>query len=127
MFSQNPESPTPSRPRGIDMHGVWSGTLFSNHSKEGSFTITVVITPNSEGHLVGDSTLSSDCLRGAKLQVIVSGTNITLAGSDEEGDNLTVAGTLDSTGNILKASYIINGSATGKCETDDGKGQLVRR
>jgi hypothetical protein len=130
IFSQNTELPTASnfeRPPASHMNGVWSGTLFSNHSNAGSFTITVVITPNSEGRLIGDSTLSSNCLRGAQLQVSVIGANIALAGSDEEGDSLTITGTLDSTGKVLQASYILNGSASGKCETDDGKGQLARR
>jgi hypothetical protein len=110
-----------------DITGVWSGTLFSSHSDEGSFTITVVITRDANAHLVGNSSLSSDCLRGAKLQANVSGANVALAGSDEEGDNLTALGTLDPTGNVLEASYVLNASATGKCETDDGKGQLARR
>ncbi len=110
-----------------DITGAWSGTLFSSHSDEGSFTITVVITRDVNAHLVGNSSLSSDCLRGARLQAKVSGANVTLAGSDEEGDNLTVSGTLDPTGNVLEASYVLNASATGKCETDDGKGQLARR
>jgi len=116
-----------SQKPGNDISGIWSGTLFSNHSDEGSFTITVVITRDAEAHLIGNSSLSSDCLRGAKLQVKVSGANVALAGSDEEGDNLTLEGTLDSTGDILQTSYVLNASATGKCETDDGKGQLARR
>jgi hypothetical protein len=130
IFSQNTELPTPSysaRPPASNMNGVWSGTLFSNHSNAGSFTITVVITSDSEGRFIGNSSLSSECLRGAQLQVKVTGAKIVLAGSDEEGDNLTIAGTLDSTGKILQANYILNGSASGKCETDDGKGQLARR
>ena len=52
IFSQNMKIPMPSnsaRPSGGNMSGVWSETLFSNHSTAGSFTITVVITPNSEG------------------------------------------------------------------------------
>src|SRR6266852_1824913 len=31
------------------------------------------------------------------------------------------------TGTLLKASYILNGSATGRCETDDGTGNLAKR
>ena len=50
-----------------------------------------------------------------------------LAGSDEEGDNITMRGTVDKTGTLLKASYILNGSATGRCETDDGTGNLAKR
>ena len=36
-------------------------------------------------------------------------------------------GTLDKTGTLLKSTYILNGSATGNCETDDGLGTLVKR
>jgi hypothetical protein len=130
QVAQNAQPPTAaaaSQKPVTDITGVWSGTLFSSHSDEGSFTITVVITRDVNAHLVGNSSLSSDCLRGAKLQAAVRGANITLAGSDEEGDNLTVSGTLDATGNVLEASYVLNASATGRCETDDGRGQLARR
>ena len=130
QVAQNAEPPTAaaaSQKPVTDITGVWSGTLFSSHSDEGSFTITVVITRDANAHLVGNSSLSSDCLRGAKLQANVRNAKVTLAGSDEEGDNLTVSGTLDATGNVLQASYVLNASATGRCETDDGKGQLARR
>jgi hypothetical protein len=110
-----------------DITGVWSGTVFSNHSNAAPFTITVVITRGSDAHLTGNSTLSSDCLRGAKLQALITGTSVVLAGSDEEGDNLTIRGTLNASDDIMKASYTLNGSATGRCETDDGKGQLAKR
>ena len=56
-----------------------------------------------------------------------AGTQITLAGSDDEGDNITVRGTVDGTGTMLKANYILNGSASGRCETDDGTGNLAKR
>src|SRR5439155_18848779 len=101
----------------VDVKGTWSGTFFSKHSNVAPFTMTVVITPNSVGHLVGNSTLNSECLRGAQLEVTVTGSNRVLAGSNEEGDSLTVRGTLDSTDALLKASYIMNGSASGRCET----------
>jgi hypothetical protein len=110
-----------------DVRGSWSGTFFSNDSNGGSFTITVVITPNSRGHLVGSSTLESECLKGAQLEVTVTGSEVVLAGSDKEGDNITVRGTLDSTGTLLESTYVLNGSATGGCETDNGAGTLVKR
>ena len=66
-------------------------------------------------------------LKGAQLEVTVTGSSIVLAGSDEEGDSMTVRGTVDSTGTLLKASYILNGSASGRCETDDGAGSLAKR
>jgi len=87
----------------------------------------VVITPDSRGHLIGTSTLSSDCLKDVRLEVTVEGSTVFLSGSDESGDNITVRGTIDKTGTQLKASYILNGSATGRCETDNGTGNLSKR
>ena len=110
-----------------DVKGTWSGTFFSAHSNVAPFTMTVVISPNSRGHLVGSSTLNSECLKGASLSVTVTGSTVVLAGSDQGGDNITVRGALDSTGTLLKANYILNGSATGRCETDDGTGTLAKR
>lgn len=114
-------------PAVIDVTGTWSGTFFSKHSNVPPFTMTVVITPNSRGHLVGNSSLNSHCLQGAKLQVTVNGSTVVLAGSDEEGNTMTVRGTVDSTGTLLKSTYILNGSVSGKCETDDGTGTLGKR
>ena len=85
------------------------------------------INPDGQGHLIGSSSLSSDCLHGAKLQVTVTRTNVVLAGSDEEGDSITLRGTLDATGTRMKSTYILNGSASGRCETDDGAGDLAKR
>lgn len=110
-----------------DVRGTWSGTFYSKHSNVAPFTMTVVINPDSRGHLIGNSTLNSDCLKGAILQVTVTGSKVVLAGSDQEGDNITVRGTVDGTGTLLNANYILNGSATGKCETDDGTGSLGKR
>lgn len=36
-----------------------------------------------------------------------------LAGSDEDGNNITVRGTVDAAGTLLHSKYILNGSATG--------------
>jgi len=111
----------------IDVKGTWSGTFFSKHSNVAPFTMTVVINPNSKGHLIGNSSLNSHCLKGAQLEVTVTGSTVVLAGSDAEGDNMTLRGTVDSTGTLLTATYILNGSATGGCETDDGTGTLGKR
>jgi hypothetical protein len=110
-----------------EVRGTWSGTLFSKHSNVAPFTMTVVISADSRGHLIGTSTLNSDCLKDVRLEVTVTGSNVVLAGSDENGDNITVRGTVDKTGTLLKASYILNGSATGRCETDNGTGSLAKR
>jgi len=87
----------------------------------------VVISSDSKGHLVGASTLNSDCLKDLHLEATIKGPEITLAGSDDDGDNITVRGTVDATGTMLKANYIRNGSASGRCETDDGTGNLSKR
>ncbi len=110
-----------------EVRGTWSGTFFSKHSNVAPFTMTVVINRDSGGHLIGTSTLSSDCLKEVRLEVTVTGSKVVLSGSDESGDNITVRGTVDKTGTLLKASYILNGSATGRCETDDGTGNLAKR
>ena len=111
----------------LDVRGTWSGTFFSKHSNVAPFTMTVVINPDSRGHLIGTSSLNSDCLKGVQLEVTVTGSQVVFAGSDEEGDSVTVRGTVDKTGTLLKANYILNGSASGRCETDDGTGSLAKR
>lgn len=110
-----------------DVKGNWSGTFYSNHSYVPSFTLTVIITKDMTGHITGNSTLTSRCLKGAKLQVTVDGSSVVLAGSDEKGNNMTVRGSLDDSGTLLTSTYILNGSANGGCETDDGTGTLTKK
>ena len=110
-----------------DFTGTWSGTFLSKHANVAPFTLTVVVNPDSQGHLIGSATLNSDCLKDVRLEVTVVGSKVVLAGSDEDGDNITVRGTLDKTSTLLKAKYILNGSATGRCETDDGTADLAKR
>ena len=108
--------------------GNWSGTFSSNHSNVAPFTIVVVINQDSTtGRITGNSTLASRCLKGAHLEVTVTGSSVVLAGSDEQGDNMTIRGSLDETGTLLNSTYILNGSAAGACETDDGTGTLTKR
>jgi hypothetical protein len=109
------------------VQGTWSGSFQSDHSNMEPFTMTVVINPDAKGHLVGQSDLVSECVRAVKLQVTVTGSNVVLAGSDADGDSITLRGTLDSTGTLLNLRYIVNGSASGKCETDQGSGTLGKR
>ena len=110
-----------------DVRGTWSGTFSSNHSGVAPFTITVVINADAAGHIVGNSTLNSRCLKGAHLRVTVTGSTVVLAGSDKIGNNMTLRGSLDDTATLLKSAYIFNGSAGGGCETDDGTGTLTKR
>jgi hypothetical protein len=110
-----------------DVKGTWSGTFFSKHSNVAPFTMTVVISADSHGHLTGNSSFNSECLKGAQVEVTVTGSQVVLAGRSKEGDNITVRGTVDNTGTLLKVSYILNGSASGQCETDGGTGTLAKR
>jgi len=109
-----------------DVTGHWSGTFNSNHSDVPSFTLDINIKKDMTGIITGNSTLTSKCLKGATLQVKVDGSNVVLAGSDDQGDNMTVRGSLDDSGTLLTSTYILNGSATGGCETDDGTGTLTK-
>jgi Galactose oxidase-like, Early set domain/Concanavalin A-like lectin/glucanases superfamily/Bacterial Ig-like domain (group 2)/Glyoxal oxidase N-terminus/Abnormal spindle-like microcephaly-assoc'd, ASPM-SPD-2-Hydin/HYDIN/CFA65/VesB-like, Ig-like domain len=127
---ENPEAKIEaSRKTAAQLSGTWTGTFASKHQKINPFSLTVVVGPDSHGHLTGTSTLNSDCLTSSQLQLQVSitGSKIVLAGSDESGDNITVRGTLDKNGASMQAAYILDGSATGHCETDDGIGILEKR
>jgi len=108
------------------MQGTWSGSFFSSQSDASAFTMTVLINRDSRGHLVADSNLSSNCFRGAKLQVTRSGSDIILSGHNEEGHTIVIRGTLDSTGSLLQASYMLHGGGE-RCETDEGTGNLGKR
>ena len=110
-----------------DLAGTWSGTFQSDHPNMSPFTITVVITPDANGHLIGKSNLESQCVKGIKLQVTTNGSNVVLAGSDDEGDSLTFRGTMDASGTLMNMRYIANGSASGRCETDQGAGTMGKR
>jgi len=110
-----------------DLRGTWSGTFISRNTDISPFTITVKINKNSKGDLIGDASVVSDCLNSHSLEVTVNGSNVVLAGSDADGDSVTFKGTVDSTGTVLTLHYIINGSATGRCEIDDGTGTMAKR
>lgn len=111
----------------VDVTGTWIGKFVSKNPETPSFTITVVIDPDSNGNLTAKSTLTSRCLKRAQLKVTIEGSKIVLAGSDEQGDSLTLRGTVDESGTILKSAYILDGSATGRCEIDNGTGTLTKQ
>ena len=75
----------------VNLKGTWSGTFLSQHENVDPFTITVVIDQDSKGNLIASTQLSSDCVRVTKLQVTVKGTKVTLAGSDQDGANITLS------------------------------------
>jgi len=124
---QDNQLPSAAGAPAIDVRGTWSGTFYSNHSGVAPSTVTVIINTNSRGRIVSSSTLTSHCLKSARLEITVAGSEIVLVGSDKEGNNMTLRGLLDNTGTLLKSTYILNGSATGGCETDDGTVTLARR
>jgi hypothetical protein len=109
------------------LKGTWSGTFTSNSPDISPFTITVVVGPNSNGRLVGDASVVSQCIKSHHLQVTVNGSNVVLAGSDAVGDNITFKGMLDNTGTLLTLNYVLNGSAGRRCETDNGSGTMGKR
>lgn len=119
--------PAPSAAASPDVKGTWSGTFFPKHANVPAFTITVAISEDADGSLIGDSSLNSNCVKGVRLKVTVTGSKVVLAGSDERGANITVRGTIDKTGTLMKSTYILNGGATGSCETDRGSGDLSKR
>jgi len=102
--------------------GTWQGRFSSRNFA--SFPVTLVINQGVGVKLTGAVNLGSPCVRSAKLQVTVSGLNVVLAGSDVNGDSITFQGTVDSAGTQLTMTYVLNASASGKCETDDGAGTL---
>jgi hypothetical protein len=109
-----------------DLRGTWSGTFISRNSDFSPFMITVKINHDSDGHLVGDASLVSDCLKNHRLHVRTNGSNVELAGRDADGDIVAFSGTVDSTGTTLKLNYIINGSPSGRCQIDDGTGTMAK-
>jgi len=61
------------------------------------------------------------------LQVSIKGSRIYLAGSDPVGNSVTFHGTMDQSRTLLNLHYIVNGSAGGRCESDQGDGNLGKR
>jgi hypothetical protein len=110
-----------------DVTGTWSGTFQSRQPNFTPFTITVVINTDANGNLMGASSVSSDCLKDGSLHVQVNGATIVLAGGDTEGNHITFRGTIDKTGTLLKLNYVLNGSASARCESDDGTGTMGKR
>jgi hypothetical protein len=116
-----------SQQSATDVTGTWSGTFQSRQPNFTPFTITVVINTDAEGNLIGASSVSSDCLKDGSLHVQVNGASIVLAGGDSEGNHITFRGTIDKTGTLLDLNYVLNGSASARCESDDGAGTMGKR
>ena len=105
--------------------GKWAGRVSSVNFS--SFAVTIEISPdsNSKAHLVGEG---SPCFAEADLVVTITGPNsVTLAGSSKAGESITFKGALDSSEKQLDVNYITNGSASARCETDQGVGTLDKQ
>lgn len=122
------ESVTGEKSRQAAVQGTWSGTFRSSRSNIAPFMITMVINPKMHGHMINKWGISSYCLlNDVDLYVTVDDSNVSLAGTDEYGNTITFEGTIEKRGRLLTLHYVTNGSATGKCESDDGKGYLEKR
>ncbi|HEX3353642.1 MAG TPA: hypothetical protein VHS34_12520 [Terriglobales bacterium] len=110
-----------------DVAGTWSGSFQSTHPETAPFTMTIVIAPGSDGQLSGSAKLASDCFKEGSLHVTINGATVVFAGSDAESNNITFRGSLDSSRTLLNMHYVVNGSASARCESDEGEGSLVKR
>lgn len=100
--------------------GTWTGTVSSRNFA--SFVVNIKIIPDQKAHLVAEG---APCLAEADLVVTISESNsVTLAGTSRAGESITFKGTVDSSGKQLDLTYIANGSASARCETDQGSGTL---
>ena len=110
------------------VQGTWSGTFRSRRSHIAPFVLTLVINPDMQGHLINKSGITSYCLlKDIDLYVTVNDSNTSLAGTDDVGNTITFVGTIDKAGRLLTLHYVTNGSASGKCESDDGTANLEKR
>lgn len=115
----------PSAAGGNPPVGKFTGNFLSHHFP--SFPLTITISQDSNGKFTGVAALGSRCIANATLTIAVNGSNISLAGSDPEGDNITFKGMIQPGGTQLTLDYIVNGSASGRCETDQGTGTLFKQ
>jgi hypothetical protein len=115
-------------PDAHDVHGTWSGTFRARHSHPAPFTLNLAIGTDNHGRIINQSGIISCLARGdIDLHVIVNGSDVVLAGADAVGNTLTFHGTIDSTGKVLNFNYTTNGSASGKCESDNGTAVLQKQ
>ena len=107
--------------------GTWSGSFQSKHANMSPFTMTAVIAPAPDGELLATASFASNCIGDTVLHVSFEGPKVVLAGSDPDGNSITLRGALDSSTTVLQMRYILNGSASGRCELDEGDGSIGKR
>jgi hypothetical protein len=104
--------------------GNWSGR-FSSHNFA-SFPVSIAITQDANGHLHGEANMAHPCVKAGKLIVTIVNNSIVLGGSDTDGDTITFRGTIDAAGTLLDLSFVLNGSPSARCETDQGNGSMEK-
>ncbi len=105
--------------------GNWSGR-FSSHNFA-SFPVSLAITQDVRGNLRARATIVHPCVKNSTLIVTMVGNNIVLGGSDSDGDTITFRGDIDPAGTLLNLSFVLNGSPSGRCETDQGQGSMAKQ
>lgn len=105
--------------------GTWEGKLSSRNYAPAP--VILVINQGVGAKLAGAINRFSPCLQEADLEIEIKGSTIVVAGSDPDGNTLTLKGSVDANGTHLAVTYILNGSVSGNCETDDGSGTLTKR
>jgi hypothetical protein len=111
-----------------DVVGTWSGTFRARHAQKAPFTLNITVDQNKHARITNTSGITSCLARGdVDLHVIVNGTDVVFAGTDNNGNSITFHGTIDKTGKVLTFNYVTNGSASGKCESDDGTANLQKQ
>lgn len=105
--------------------GNWSGR-FSSHNFA-SFPASIAITQDANGQLHGNANMAHPCMKAGKLIVTIVDNSIVLGGSDADGDTITFRGTIDTAGTLLDLSFVLNGSPSARCETDQGRGSMQKQ
>ena len=118
--------PVSSDPQAAWSGTTWSGTFQSMHSGVSPFTITVLISPDENGNLVGTTSSAADCFTDSTLQVSVKA-RASSCGSDPGGQQHHVQRLAGHKCTLLNLNYVLNSSASGRCESDNGSGTLGER
>jgi hypothetical protein len=111
----------------LSVAGRWSGAFQSNTTSLAPFMVEAIINQDTNGNLTATiSFADSPCISSANLKGTITGMNLVLAGSDSVGDNITFRGSTNASGTQMSLAYVLNASASGRCETDNGTGTLSK-
>lgn len=111
----------------LSVAGRWSGPFQSTDTSSLSFTARLLINQDANGNLAAAASfIGSPCIESANLKGAIVGLNVTLSGSDSIGDSITLHGTTNTSGTQMVLRYTLNAGASGRCETDNGTGTLIK-